>query len=74
MRATVLICDLLYVWAVVMFTRTVQATRSTRTQVRLPVISSVGSILLRFKRKESHNGYSLDATRAAVNRFWAFPI
>ena len=34
MRATVLICDLLYVWAVIMFTRAVQVTRSTRTQVR----------------------------------------
>ena len=34
MRATVLMCDLLYVWAVIMFTRTIQATRSARTQVR----------------------------------------
>ena len=34
MRATVLACDLLYVWAVIMFTRTIQATRSVRTQVR----------------------------------------
>ena len=42
MRATVLICDLLYVWAVVMFTRMIQATRSTRTQVRLPPVSLVG--------------------------------
>ena len=42
MRATVLVCDLLYVWAVVMFTRMIQATRSTRTRVRLPPISLVG--------------------------------
>ena len=42
MRATVLICDLLYVWAVVMFTRMIQSTRSTRTQVRLPSVSLVG--------------------------------
>ena len=34
MRTTVLICDLLYIWAVIMFARTIQATRSTRTQVR----------------------------------------
>jgi len=42
MRATVLICDLLYVWAVVMFTRMIQAARSTRTQVRPPPMSSTG--------------------------------
>jgi len=41
MRTTVLICDLLYVWAVVMFTRMIQATRSTRTQVRLPPVSLI---------------------------------
>ena len=42
MRATVLICDLLYVWAVIMFTRAVQATRSTRTQVRPLTVSLAG--------------------------------
>lgn len=42
MRATVLICDLLYVWAVIMFTRAVQVTRSTRTQVRPLTVSLAG--------------------------------
>ena len=42
MRATVLICDLLYVWAVIMFTRAVQVTRSTRTQVRPLTLSLAG--------------------------------
>ena len=42
MRATVLVCDLLYVWALIMFTRTVQATRSMRTQVRLPIMTLFG--------------------------------
>ena len=35
MRATVLVCDLLYVWAVIMFTRTIRSARSPRTQVRV---------------------------------------
>ena len=30
--------------------------------------------MLRFKRKESHDGHSLDATCSTVDRFWAFPI
>jgi len=74
MRATVLICDLLYVWAVIMFTRTIQATRSTRTQVRPLTVSLVWGVTLRFKRKESHDSYSPDATGAATHRLWAFPI
>ena len=29
---------------------------------------------LRFKRKESHHGYSPGASRTVVDRLWAFPI
>ena len=76
MRATVLICDLLYVWAVIVFTRTIQATRSTRTQVRVSyfLLFGIGARELRFKRKESHHSYSPGTSCTAAHRLWAFSI
>ena len=76
MRATVLICDLLYVWAVIMFTRTIQATRSTRTQVRISyfLLFGIRARTLRFKRKESHHAHPPDTPCTAAHRLWTFSI
>ncbi|KAF9645754.1 ALG6, ALG8 glycosyltransferase, partial [Thelephora ganbajun] len=68
MRTTVLVCDLLYVWAVIMFTRTIQATRSTRTQnlMIVTLLTQPALLLIDFGHFQ-YNSVMLALTLLSVN-------
>ncbi|KAF9779622.1 glucosyltransferase [Thelephora terrestris] len=68
MRATVLICDLLYVWAVFTFTRATQPTRSIRTQnLTMVILLTQPALLLIDFGHFQYNSVMLALTLLSVN-------